>query len=76
MNYDYATAMSDHVRIIQKELNTAIILALSKADPDDYETIKKSLGLSIARLDIEILWPIYRAYPDLDPSDEPIPAPA
>ena len=76
MNYDYASAMADHIGIIQQELNTAIKLALSKADPGDYEFIKKSLGMAIARLDMEILWPIYRAFPDLDPSDIPVPPPS
>ena len=66
LNYDYATAMAEHLERVQADLNTAVILAESKADPEDFESIKKSLGMLIGRLDTELLVPIFEAFPELD----------
>ena len=66
LNYDYATAMAEHLERVQTDLNTAVMLAESKADPEDFESIKKSLGMLIGKVDMELLWPIFKAYPELD----------
>ena len=73
MNRDYGTAMNEHLAHVIADLNRALILARSKADPEDYESIQKAIGLMIGSVEMELLWPIYRAYPDLDPIDAPIP---
>ncbi len=66
MNYDYATAMNEHMADVIGQITRAIILAQSKADPDEYPDIKKTLGLLIGSIEMDILWPIYRKFPELD----------
>jgi hypothetical protein len=73
MNYDYATAMNEHMADVIAQITRAVILARSKADPDEYPDIKKALGLLIGSIEMDILWPIYRKFPELDPIDTPPP---
>lgn len=36
---------------------------------DEIDTIKRGIGLSIGRIDIDLLKVIYQQYPELDPID-------
>ncbi len=73
MNHDYATAMNDHMAKVIAQLSRAVTLAQIKADPEDWPGIKRSLGMLISSIEMDILWPIYRKFPELDPISNPPP---
>jgi len=40
--------------------------AKGRCSPDEFETLKKGVGLAIGKIQVEILNQIYREYPELD----------
>lgn len=48
-----------------KELNSIVLEDFDWDAPENYN-LKKGIGLSIGRIEIEILGVIYKKYPDLD----------
>lgn len=46
---------------------TAILFAIKeKCSDEDYQIIKRGVGLSIGRIQMELLEPIYRQHPEID----------
>jgi hypothetical protein len=48
------------------ELTLALNCCYERCSPEEYKTIKKAVGLSIGRINLELLDFVYQQYPDLD----------
>jgi len=66
MDKSDAIQMKEHgVRAI-KELMDLLYLALDRCSPEESKLIKRAVGLSIGRIDEELLGIIYKQYPEID----------
>lgn len=65
---DIECAKEIQVNILRaiEHLSLALIAAKDKCSDDDYEKIKKSIGILIGKADTEILCFIYEKYPELN----------
>lgn len=66
INQQDAIKAKDHALKAIVELNKLLLLVEGKCSEEEYEQIKKAVGLSIGRIDVDILSLIYAAYPELD----------
>ena len=63
---DDAVEIRDHALKAIRELMALLYISKDKFDPAQYEQIKRCVGLSIGRIQMEILDIINAAYPELD----------
>jgi hypothetical protein len=66
VNKQDATEMRNHGLSAIEELSLLLNTALDRCSPEQYEQIKRGVGLSIGRIQLEVLDVIYAAYPELD----------
>ena len=73
MDKRYAIEMKEHgVRAI-KELMDLLNIAFDRCSPEECELIKRGVGLSIGRIDVDLLSIIYQQYPEIDDlADKPL----
>ncbi len=50
-----------------RELSIAVEGAQSSASPEDLEKLKRASGMVIGSMEIELLWPLYKQHPSLEP---------
>jgi hypothetical protein len=61
-----AIRMKEHGVKAIKELMDLLYLALDRCSPEECELIKRGVGLSIGRIDVDLLGIIYQQYPEID----------
>ena len=66
MTKDDAIAMKLHGLKAIEELSDLLNVAAKQCSVEEYERIKRGVGLSIGRIQTELLDVIFGAYPDLD----------
>tara|TARA_B100001093_G_scaffold90830_1_gene82958 strand:+ start:128 stop:340 length:213 start_codon:yes stop_codon:yes gene_type:complete len=66
MDYNSAKEIRDHVLKSIESFSLALSIAETSCPPDEYQKIKKSIGIIIGKTDHEILSTIYKKFPDLD----------
>jgi len=66
VNKEDAIEMRKHGLNAIEELSRLLNIALDTCPPEQYELIKRGVGLSIGRIQLELLDVIYAAYPELD----------
>ena len=66
MEKEHAVVIRDHALKAIRELMDLLHISKDKCDPEEYEQIKRGVGLSIGRIQMEILEVINTAYPELD----------
>ena len=66
MNKECATEIRDHTLKAFENLNLALIAAKDGCDNEEYEKIKKIIGITIGRVDTELLCYLYDKFPDLE----------
>ena len=66
MNKQDAIEMKEHGLTAIEELSDLLNIALGRCSPGEYERIKRGVGLSIGRIQTELLDVIYETYPELD----------
>jgi hypothetical protein len=66
VNKQDATEMRKHGLGAIEELSRLLNIALETCPPEQYKQIKRGVGLSIGRIQLEVLDVIYAAYPDLN----------
>lgn len=62
---DVSIAGENFVEALGKYLSTA----KDECPPEEYERFRKAIGSVIGTLEIEMLWPLYRQHPDLEPEN-------
>ena len=66
MTKDDAIELRDHgVRAIE-ELTALLNVAWERCSEDERQRIKRGVGLSIGRIDVDLLSIIYEQHPDID----------
>ena len=66
MNKQDATQMKQHGLKAIEELSDLLNIAVERCSGEKYERIKRGVGLSIGRIQTELLDVIYEDYPELD----------
>lgn len=66
MDYNCAKEMRDFALTSIENLSRVLIAAEGKCNEEEYTQIKKAVGMSIVKIDAEILLKIYKEFPDLD----------
>jgi hypothetical protein len=61
-----ATEIRDHALKAIQELMALFHISKDTSSPEEHEQIKRGVGLSIGKIQMEILEVINAAYPDLD----------
>lgn len=66
MDIDTAKEVRDQALKAIEELSHGLTIAKGKCSEEDFESLKKAVGMSIIRIDGDILDFIYTRYPELD----------
>ncbi len=61
-----AIEVQEHALNAIKALSKALTAAENQCSPEEYQQIKRGVGLSIGRIETELLSIIYATYPELD----------
>lgn len=51
------------------ELGKALDDAKLSLPLDEYENLKKAIGVVLGTLDVDLLWPLHTKYPELEPKN-------
>jgi hypothetical protein len=63
---EVAIEVQKHALDAIRSLSDALSACENRCSPEEFEQIKRGVGLSMGRIETELLSVIYRAYPDLD----------
>lgn len=66
MDRDLAIDLKDHGLKAVVELTLALNCCYERCSPEEYAILKRAVGLSIGRINLELLDVVYTQYPDLD----------
>ena len=61
-----AIEVQGHALTAIRALSDALSAAENRCSPEEYQQIKRGVGLSMGRIETELLGLIYAAYPELD----------
>jgi hypothetical protein len=61
-----AIEIQRHALAAIKSLSEALSACDNQCSPEEFDKIKRGVGLSIGRIETELLGVIYSAYPELD----------
>lgn len=64
-----ARAVSEAAERFLQELSRALELARNTAAPDDFERLKQAVGVMVGTLEIDLLWPVCKQHPSLQPEN-------
>lgn len=64
-----AQAISNAAENFLGELSRAFELARSSSTLDEFERLKQAVGVVIGTLEVDLLWPLYRQHPSLEPEN-------
>ena len=67
MNKDDATKVNDYVEKIIELANDILYIGNNSGDEESRKNIQRVLAIAITELDLDILEPIYKQFPDLRP---------
>lgn len=60
---DVSAASEQFITALNEALNTA----KTSCAPDELERFKKALGTIVCTLEMDLLWPLYKQHPELEP---------
>ena len=66
MDKEIAIQVKEHGLKAVEELSKALFCCYEKCPPEEYQVVRKAVGLSIGRINLELLDFIYSLYPELD----------
>ncbi|PCJ01744.1 MAG: hypothetical protein COB14_03640 [Alphaproteobacteria bacterium] len=66
MDEKTAIEIRDYALSAIKNLNSALNAAHEKCSDEDFEKLKKFVGTSMGNIDIDILWFLYKKFPEID----------
>lgn len=61
-----AKEIRDHALKAIAELSHALIASENRCSAEEFEQVKRGVGLSIGKIQIELLGVVYKRYPELD----------
>lgn len=51
------------------ELSRAFEAARSSTTPEEFERLKRAVGVVVGTLEVDLLWPLYKQHPNLEPEN-------
>jgi hypothetical protein len=69
MNKDEAIKLNDYIEQIFQLANEILYIGNNCGDEEVRKNIKRILSVTVAELDIKVLEPIYKQFPELRPDD-------
>ena len=51
------------------DLSRAFELARASSTPDEFERLKKAVGVVVGTLEVDLLCPLYKQHPNLEPEN-------
>jgi pyruvate/2-oxoacid:ferredoxin oxidoreductase beta subunit len=66
---ELATAVTAAGERFVEALSECLTIAKSSSTPEEYERLKRAVGSVVGTLEIDLLWPLYREHPDLEPEN-------
>ena len=64
-----ARSVSEAAEQFLHQLSEAFELERGTASPADFERLKQAVGVVVGTLEVELLWPLYKQHPDLEPDN-------
>lgn len=64
-----ATDISAASEAFLVSLNKALLDAKAECSPQEYEQFKKAVGAVVGGLELDMLWPLYKKHPELQPEN-------
>jgi hypothetical protein len=64
-----AVAVAEAAEEFIKELSLALKAAQANGSAEELERLRKSIGEVLGILETELLWPLYKQHPDLEPEN-------
>ena len=62
-----ATDISEAGETFVAALSAALDAAKTSCTPDEFERLKRAVGSVIGTLEVDMLWPLYKQHPELEP---------
>ena len=66
MDKEMAIEVQSHALNAIRSLSEALSVCENRCSPEEYQQIKRGVGLSMGRIETELLGVIYAAYPEID----------
>ena len=66
INREIAIQVQQHALAAVKSFSEALYACTDRCSAEEYDQIKRGVGLSIGRVETELLTIIYKQFPDLD----------
>ena len=66
MNQETAQEIKEYALKAIENLSISLNVAIDKCSEEDFEKLKKAVGLSIMKIDSDVLAFVYTKYPELD----------
>ena len=66
---ELATEVSAAGERFVEAISKCLADAQSSCSPEEYEQFKKAVGSVIGTLEFDMLWPLYRKHPELEPEN-------
>jgi hypothetical protein len=64
-----AVAVSNAAEEFIKQLSLALKAVQSNGSSEEFERLRKAIGQVVGTLETDLLWPLYKQYPDLEPEN-------
>lgn len=64
-----AVAVSKAAEEFIKQLSLTLKAVQANGSRNDFERLRKTIGQLIGTLEADLLWPLYKQYPDLEPEN-------
>jgi hypothetical protein len=68
-NLDHARAVAASAEAFLGELSAAFEAARATESPAEFEKLKLAVGQVVGSLEAELLWPLYKLHPELEPEN-------
>jgi hypothetical protein len=68
-NSTSALAVSKAAEQFIQELSRSLELSRATDSPTDFERLKQAVGSVVGTLEVDLLWPLYKQHPDLEPEN-------
>ena len=65
----HARAVSESAEAFLRALNEAFEAARHGMSPEEFESLKVAVGEVVGTLEIDLLWPLYKRHPELEPEN-------
>lgn len=66
---DRARAVSTAAEAFLRELSLALELVRTTGSAEEFERLKRAVGEVVGTLEVDLLWPLYKQHPSLEPEN-------